>query len=284
MIRKRKSKPIRGHRNIRLRELPWINFFKYMSVFLIIGVVGYLFFSLRYHTEKLTETQLYNSDLTRKVSLLSSELDEERMLLQSSLAEQSDDLSAMKDQITTLSTELASTKQANTDLAGQLSAYKTQNDVLRNKLDTVLGSGSRSGTDLSPSPVGTSGLTLAELQKLTKGTALAGIEEALLKIEKDYNCNALYALSVAKLETGLGTSVNCVTKNNLFGMRGNSDWLSYSTKSDSVIAFGRLMKSNYFSKGYVTLERIGPRYAEGSTTWAPKAKTYMLSDMRKVFK
>ena len=279
-----KTKPIRGHRKKRLNDLPWITFFKCVSILLIAGIFGFQYISSYYHNEKLSQTQLFNAELTRKVSVLSSELDTERELLESSLSAQSSDLALMKEQINVLNTDLASAKQTNSDLATQVNAFKAQNDVLRNKLETILGTASRSGSELSPNPVGASGLTLPELQALTKGTALSGIEPALLQVEKDYNCNALYTLAVAKLETGLGTSVNCVTKNNLFGMRGNTDWLSYATKSDSVIAFGKLMKSNYFSKGYITLERIGPRYAEGSTTWAPKAKMYMLNDMRKVFK
>jgi flagellum-specific peptidoglycan hydrolase FlgJ len=282
LFKKKKYKPIRGSRKIRFRELPWLNYFKYFAILLIVGVLGYQFLSLRFHAEKLSQTQSTNNELAQKVSLLTSDLNEERISMQSSLAEQTNDLTSMKDQLSKLSGDLSTTKQANADLSTQLSAYKTQNDVLRQKLDTILGQASRSGSELSPSAVGKSGLTVTDLQKLTKGSALAGIEPALLKIETDYNCNALYALAVAKLETGGGTSTLSKTQNNLFGMRGSKDWLSYATKSDSVIAFGKLMKTNYFSKGYTTLDRIGPRYAEGSTTWAPKAKNYMLNDMRKV--
>lgn len=253
-------------------------------VLIVIGILGYQFFSLRFHAAKLTETQQYNLDLNKKVSLLTSDLKEERMLLQTSLAEQTAELTTLKSHLDQLSTDLSSTQQSNTDLSTQIDGYRVQNDVLRQKLGTILGNASRSGEELSPSPVGKSGLTITDLQKLTKGTPLAGIEPALLKIETDYNCNALYALAVAKLESGIGTSVNARTKNNIYGILGKSDWLSYVSKSDSVISFGKIMKSNYFSKGFVTLERIGPRYAEGSTTWAPKAKNYMLNDMRLLVK
>jgi len=282
LISKRKSKPIRGSHKIRLRELPWINYLKLISIIIVIGMLGYQFANLDYYTKKLAQSQQDNSDLALNVSLLTSNLNEERMTTQSSLVEQSNDLVAMKDQIAKLGVDLSAAQQTNADLTTQLNGYKTQNDVLRQKLETLLGTASRSGEELSPSPVGKSGLTLAELQKVTKGTALVGIEPALLKIETDYNCNALYALSVAKLESGGGTSLLGRTQNNLFGMRGSSGWLSYASKSDSIIAFGKLMKSNYFAKGYKTLDRIGPRYAEGSTSWALKAKNYMLNDMRKI--
>ena len=280
LIRKRKSKPIRGVRKIRLRELPWIKYFKILTVLIVIGILGYQFYSLRFHAEKLTQTQQYNLDLTKKVSLLTSDLNEERMFLQTSLADQSTELTTLKGQLDQLSTTLSATQKSNTDLSAQIEGYRAQNDVLRQKLETILGSASRSGEELSPSPVGKSGLTVTDLQKLTKGTPLAGIEPALLKIEADYNCNALYALAVAKLESGIGTSENSRMKNNIYGILGSNGWVAYASKSDSVLSFGKIMKSNYFSKGYVTLDRIGPRYAEGSTTWAPKAKNYMLNDMR----
>ena len=86
---------------------------------------------------------------------------------------------------------------------------------------------------------------------------------------------------MAKLETGSGTSFLVKQYNNLFAMRGGSDWYSYKTRSDSVVAFGKLM-DNYFKKGYNTLDKIGPRYCEGSTSWALKAKYHMITDMRKL--
>jgi flagellum-specific peptidoglycan hydrolase FlgJ len=265
-----------------MTELPWGSFLSSIAVFLVISVLVYQFNSLNYTQEILSESSLYNVDLSKTVSLLTSNLEKERIEMEASLAEQSNSLSSMKTQLDALEAELEATQQANEDLTTQVTGYRAQNDVLRQKLETILGSASRSGVELSPSPVGASGLTLEELQVLTKGTSLAGIEPALLQIEKDYNCNALFALAVAKLETGLGTSENCVLRNNIFGILGRTGWVSYATKSDSVIHFGKIMQSNYFSKGFVTLDRIGPRYAEGSTTWAPKAKMYMLNDLRKI--
>lgn len=284
LIRKRKSKPIRGSRKIRLRELPWMTYIKYFSLAIIVGYLGFQFFSMRFHAYNLAQSQKLNKELTSKVSTLNTTLSEEKQLAASSLAKQSDDLQQMKLQITKLSTDLSETKQDNSDLTTQINNYRNQNDVLRQKLETMLGNASRSGSELSPSPIGKSGMTLAELQKLTKGTNLAGIETALLKIETTYNCNALFALAVAKLETGGGTSKLCKENNNLFGMRKSSGWMKFSTKSESVLYFGNLMKTKYFAKGYKTLAKIGPKYAEGSTTWDDKAKYHMLNDMRKIIR
>lgn len=282
LIRKRKSKPIRGSRKIRLRELPWLTYLKCLTVVIIAGILAYQFFSLRFHTQRLNSSLSLNQELSSKVAVLTSNLEEEQTAMDNYLAEQSSSLSTLNEKIDSLSAALQKTQQDNKDLNDQLTSVKSQNTVLRQKLETILGQSSRSGTALEPSPVGRSGLTVADLKKLTRGTGLAGIEEALLQIETAYNCNALYALAVAKLETGCGSSELCRNHNNLFGMRGSRDWNTYSTKSASVLAFGKLMKTNYFSKGYVTLRRIGPRYAEGSTSWANVAKTYMLTDMRRL--
>lgn len=282
MLRKRKMKPMRGSRKIRLRELPWISYLKYISLILVISILGFQFLSLRNNSVKLFQTQQTNTELIRKVSTLSLTLEEERISLESTLVDQSNSLIQMKDQITKLNSEISQTKTDNKDLLSEINSIRGQNDVLRHKLETVLGSASRSGSALTPSPTGQSGLSLTELKKLTYGTALEGIETSLLKIETDYNCNALFALSVAKVESGCGASLLGRTKNNLFGIRGKSDWRSFTSKSECILFFGKMMKSNYFSKGYLTLERIGPRYAEGSTTWAVHTKNYMIADMHKV--
>lgn len=282
MLKKRKLKSIRGARKIRFRELPWISYLKCFSLILVIGILGYQFFSLRYHANKLSQTQQINSELTRKVSTLNLSLKEERISMESTLADQSNNLIQMKEQIEKMNGEVSKTLTDNKELITQINNVRTQNDILRHKLETLLGGASRSGTTLSPSPTGQSGLTITELKKLTYGTSLEGIEPTLLKIEKDYNCNALFALSVAKVESGCGASLLGRTKNNLFGIRTKTDWRSFKSKSDCILYFGNMMKKNYFSKGFTTLERIGPRYAEGSTTWAVHTKDYMITDMRKV--
>jgi flagellum-specific peptidoglycan hydrolase FlgJ len=282
LIRKKKRKPLRGTRKIHFRELPWMTYLKGTAVILIAVALIYQFFTLRYHAARSSEVLSNNLQLNEKVSELTTDLSQERVSFETFITTQLERIVELDTQIGELSTALESTQTENFDLLTQLDSARKQNDVLRNKLDTIMDGASRNGAELTPSAVGTSGLTLAELQKMTSGTPLAGIEPALLQIEKDYNVNALFALAVAKLETGIGTSFLVKEHNNLFAMRGRSGWFTYATKNDSVLAFGKLMATNYFNKGYNTLDKIGPRYAEGSTSWALKAKYHMITDMRKI--
>ena len=272
---------MKGARKLRIAELPWKTIIKVSAAVIISGIFIFQFFTLKYHEKRSSRTLIDNLKLNDTVSALTDDLFEERISFEAFVTEQLERNVSLKKGLDETSDTLTETQEENTVLIEQLAAARLQNDILRNKLDTMLGNASRNGEELSPSPMGPSGLTVQDLRKLTQGTNLAGIEEALLQIEEEYNVNALYALAVAKLETGSGTSFLCNEYNNLFGMRGK-DWYRYTSKNDSVLAFGKLMVGNYFSKGFVTLERIGPRYAEGSKTWAIKAKYHMLMDMRKL--
>lgn len=282
MFTKRKNKPIRGVRKVKFKEFPWIKIFKTTTAVFMTGVLIFLIFSLRYHKKRSSQTLMDNLQLNESVSTLAEDLTTERDTFEAFVTQQLIRNIELEDGVEELNAALEETQEDNSGLLDQLASARLQNDILKNKLNTMLGKASRNGEELSPSPMGSSGLSIKELKVLTKGTNLAGIEEALLQIEVKNNVNALYALAVAKLETGSGTSSLCKNNNNLFGMRGRNGWYKYSTKPESVLAFGNLMTSNYFSKGYTTLEKIGPRYAEGSNSWAIKAKYHMLNDMRKL--
>ncbi len=281
MIRQNRRKPLRGARKIHFRELPWMTYFKAAAAVILCGGLVFQFFALRYHAARSSETLKNNLQLNARVSSLTTDLTSEKVSFETFITDQLEKSAELGDKVQELSSELDITETENVDLLKQLESARAQNDILRSKLDTMLGKASRSGSELTPAAMGKSGLTVKELQKLTAGTTLAGIEESLLKIEKTNNVNALFALAVAKLETGIGTSFLVKNYNNLFAMRGGSGWFRYRSKNDSVAAFGTLM-ADYFSKGYNTIDKIGPRYAEGSKSWALKAKYHMITDMRKI--
>lgn len=116
-----------------------------------------------------------------------------------------------------------------------------------------------------------SNLTVKDLSKILKGTALSGIEGALIEVETTKKVNALYVLAVAQHESLNGTSKIALKKNNLFGLNAVAgdafrQAFSYDTKSDSVLAFGEIMLKYYINKGYNTLDEINKKYAE-DTTW-----------------
>lgn len=289
MIRKRK--PLKGHRKLHAKELPWGYILKSSLVIAVSTLLIYQFVGFRHYYEKSVDAYNINDTLNSKVTFLTSELTDEKTQKEAIMAKQETLTADLKDEIVTLtadfkeeieglSNNLEEVTSENEELLEYLNNTRSQNDVLRQKLNTLLGTSSRSADQLSPSVTGRSGLTLSDLQKITAGTALAGIEEALLTIEITNNVNALFALSVAKLESGNGNSSLSKNNNNIFGFRGRSGWMSFNSKVDCVIYFGELIENFYVSKGYNTLDKIGPRYAEGSTTWAVKVRTIMLADMK----
>lgn len=88
---------------------------------------------------------------------------------------------------------------------------------------------------------------------LLDGSKLAGHGQDFYELEQTYQVNGLFALAVAKVESGLGSSKLAVNKNNYYGMIGNS----FNSPHDGILAFGRLMnKSIYHGKPLNAIARI----------------------------
>jgi len=120
-----------------------------------------------------------------------------------------------------------------------------------------------------------SGLSLDDIYRITEGTALKGIEEAVLEVEEKYGVNALFTIAVARLESGNGTTRIAQDKNNLFGLNALDSnpykhAFSYDTKSESVYAFGRIIKDNYINRGLDTPGKINSVYCPASDSWSDK--------------
>lgn len=102
-----------------------------------------------------------------------------------------------------------------------------------------------------------SGLSISQFDSILLGTALEGIGETVWNIEQEHNINGLLLLSVARSESGLGSSQMAKTKNNLFGMRVSSGYISYASKKESMEAFASLMNRGYAN---MTLNQIAKKY------------------------
>lgn len=116
-----------------------------------------------------------------------------------------------------------------------------------------------------------SGLTAEELEALAAGTELEGLGYPFYRMEQEYLVNAVFALSVAQLESGYGTSRMAREDNNIFGMMGRV----YQHKEENVGAFGELIKYHYFGRGLTTLESINTVYCPNNYEWAPQVRSLM---------
>lgn len=126
-----------------------------------------------------------------------------------------------------------------------------------------------------------SGLTIDELHQITLGTELEGIAPSLKRIEDNNGVNALFALSVAQLESGNGSSYLARNQNNLFGLDANNGGMTFSTKGDCIEYFGELIQEDYFGAGRQDLYSIGERYCE-SSSWPDKVGSLMRRNLNSI--
>lgn len=118
----------------------------------------------------------------------------------------------------------------------------------------------------SRNPFEKTNLSPEELEKcLSKG--LSGYGYAFYQMEQTYGVNAIFAISVAELESGSGTSSAFRNKNNAFGI-GPGKY--FNNVTDGINYFGQLMnKSLYKGK---SIDKIGSVYCVGGN-WANKVKS-----------
>ena len=122
--------------------------------------------------------------------------------------------------------------------------------------------------------------TVDDIYKITSGTSLEGLEDAVVKAEEVYGINALFILSVAALESGWGNSDLAMYRNNLFGIAAfdsNVDAaFDFATKEECVLYFAELISEDYVGEGRTDLYSINDKYAT-SDTWADKVGSMMNS-------
>ncbi len=106
-----------------------------------------------------------------------------------------------------------------------------------------------------------------QLEKVLSN-GLSGYGQAFYDIEQRFGVNSIFAISVAELESGHGTSSAFRNKNNAFGL---GPGMAFSSVENCINYFGELMnKSTYYGK---SIDRIGIIYCDGH--WAPMVKSLM---------
>lgn len=105
---------------------------------------------------------------------------------------------------------------------------------------------------------------------LLENTPLAGQGQSFEDMEKEWGVNGLFALSVAKTESGLGTSSLAINKNNYFGMIG----CSFSSPHNGIMYFGELMNKGYYKNK--DIEAIARTYCPPTwSEWASQNRMFM---------
>ena len=104
---------------------------------------------------------------------------------------------------------------------------------------------------------------------------LKGLGQAFYDGEQLHNINALFVLSVVRLESGSGTSQLARTKNNLGGIKsGENGYRSFASKADCVAYMFDLLDRKYISVGRDTIAEIGRVYC-ATSGWTPQVTQIM---------
>lgn len=153
-------------------------------------------------------------------------------------------------------------------------SYDSEKSVLVEELPNYLATGTWSEikpVNITMNAFQKTNLSPEQLEEvLTKG--LSGYGQAFYDMEQKYGINSIFAISVAELESGYGTSSAFRNKNNAFGIGSGK---RFSSVEAGIEYFGQLMnKPLYYGK---SIDKIGSIYCIGGN-WANKVKSLMKSN------
>lgn len=118
-----------------------------------------------------------------------------------------------------------------------------------------------------------------DLSQVTEGTALEGLEHAVVAVEENYGINGLFVYAVATLESGGGTSQIARDKNNLFGMNAQDHdpynlAFSYDSFYESAADFAERINKYYVDAGLTNVSTINEKYSSDDA-WDSKVSSIM---------
>lgn len=121
-----------------------------------------------------------------------------------------------------------------------------------------------------------SGLKEEDYGLLTKGTWWEGNEQTLYELETEHGVNAMFAISVSSLESGLGTSVRASSRHNYYGIELDRNW---SSLYDNTLWWGGMINRVYIENGLCNVYDIGPVYCPPNREW----EVYMNDRMNSLY-
>lgn len=129
------------------------------------------------------------------------------------------------------------------------------------------------------------GFSGEELDRALAGTDLYGLGEDFAQAEDKYSVNAIFLMSMAKLESGNGTSYLAKEKNNLFGFNAiDSDPINgaktFRSQGESIAYVAQFLSENYLNEdgrfyNGISTDGVGKDYAS-DPDWASKVQANMI--------
>jgi len=96
--------------------------------------------------------------------------------------------------------------------------------------------------------------------------------DSFLDATDRYDHEDYFLISIAGVESTFAKRMIHGTHNPYGYGKGR---IVFDSWDHGVDVLGYKLRENYINKGAVTIDQIGPRYAGGSSTWAPKVKHFM---------
>ena len=125
-----------------------------------------------------------------------------------------------------------------------------------------------------------SNLSVEQIDKVLIGTPLQGHGWAFKQIEDEHGVNALFAVSVAQVETGFGAAGVGSSLNNAFGLTAVGGGFRYfESLPASVLYFGTYIPDMYWSSGNYYVSNIAPIYCD--PYWGVKVEDAMYDNWYK---
>lgn len=104
---------------------------------------------------------------------------------------------------------------------------------------------------------------------------LKGLGKAFFDGEQQYGINALFVLSIVRLESGNGTSSLARNCNNLGGIKSGEDgYRTFATKDECLNYMFDLLSRKYVSQGRTTIGAVGKIYC-ATGGWIPQVTEIM---------
>ncbi len=116
-----------------------------------------------------------------------------------------------------------------------------------------------------------------DLNYCLANTKLKGQGKFFLRAQEKYGINALFLMSVAKVESGYGNKTPKGKPYNIVGAIGQH----YVSYADCINKLGNNLHENYISKKLTTIDEIRSKYCKKNKTWPNNVAKEMkrLSDM-----
>lgn len=113
--------------------------------------------------------------------------------------------------------------------------------------------------------------TAEDLNACLANTKLKGQGQVFLDAQEKYGINALFLMSIAKVESGYGNKTPKGKPHNIVGAIGQN----YKSYEECIDKLGNNLKKNYFSKNLTTIDKIRSKYCKTNTTWPNKISKEM---------